>query len=480
MAYIKGNRTQLTLLPQAVDDFIAKDDPVRAYDAFVEALDFDALGLVIDESQPGANPYWPKAMLKLLIYGYTYGIRSSRKLERACHHNLTFIWLTEDMKPDYRTIARFRIANKDIVKNVLRQCARMCLKLGLIEGNTLFVDGTKIKANASLKNTWSKERLQKYEVEITETIERILAECEAVDNAEANAGSLIKLKEELADHKTLQATIAEIAKELKESGKQKLNTTDSDSFVSKSDRGAKMYHNGQVVVDEKHGLIVNTDVVNQSVDANQLNAQAEQSQDTLDKKPKNICADNGYYSIGDIEKLDPEINVIVPSQGQLIKERTPDKIKPFSKNVFVYDTTRDCYICPRNKELWRTDLTIPDRPNAIIFQARRCDCKHCTRFGVCTTSVNGRKIIRQANEALMQRLAQIYESDIGQQIYKLRKQKAELPFAHFKHNMNMRQLLLRGIAKVSVELNLCAIGYNLTRMISLLGVTGLKEAIITV
>jgi transposase len=166
MAYIKGNRNQLTLLPQAVDDFIAKDDPVRAYDAFVEVLDFDALGLAIDENQSGANPYWPKALLKLLIYGYAYGIRSSRKLERACHHNLAFIWLSEDIKPDYRTIARFRIANKDILKNVLRQCAHMCLKLGLVEGNTLFVDGTKIKANASLKNTWSKERLQKSKVKL--------------------------------------------------------------------------------------------------------------------------------------------------------------------------------------------------------------------------------------------------------------------------------------------------------------------------
>lgn len=193
MAYIKGNRNQTMLLPNTIDDYIAKDDPVRAYDAFVEALDCEALGLLIDENQPSANPYWPKAILKLLIYGYAYGIRSSRKLERACYHNLAFIWLTEDIKPDYRTIARFRIANKDILKNVLRQCAHMCLKLGLIEGNTLFADGTKIKANASLKNAWSKERLQKYEVKITENIERILAECEAADNAEANAGSLIKL-----------------------------------------------------------------------------------------------------------------------------------------------------------------------------------------------------------------------------------------------------------------------------------------------
>jgi len=480
MAYIKGNRNQITLLPQVVEDYIAKDDPVRAYDVFIETLDCDKLGLAIDESQSGANPYWPKAMLKLLIYGYAYGIRSSRKLERACYHNLSFIWLTENIKPDYRTIARFRIANKDILKNVLRQCARMCLKLGLIEGNTLFVDGSKIKANASYQNTWSKEKIQKYENQIAENIERILNECQTVDAQEENDGSLVKLKKELANQETLKARISEIAKELNESGKQKLNTTDTESFVSKGDRGAKMYHNAQIAVDEKHGLIVNADVAGQSIDANQLSTQTEQACDILDKKPENLCADNGYYSINDIEKIDAEINVIVPSQKQLIKERAPDKIKPFPKDMFKYDDKRDCYICPENKELRRTDLTIPDRPNAIVYQARGRECKRCKDFGACTASANGRKIIRQKNETLLQRLAQIYKSDTGQRIYKLRKQKVELPFAHFKHNMNMRQLLLRGIEKARSEIALCAIVYNLTRMISLLGVNRLKEAMIGV
>lgn len=478
MAYIKGNRNQIMLLPQAVEDYIAKDDPVRAYDAFIEALDCDRLDLVIDENLSGANPYWPKAILKLLVYGYAYGTRSSRKLERACYHNLAFMWLTENLKPDYRTIARFRIANKDVLKNVLRQCACMCLKLGLIEGNTLFIDGTRIKADASLKNTWSKERLQKYEAKISENIERILAECQAVDEAESDDGSLVKLKDELANQEVLKARVTEIAKELNESDMQKLNTTDPDSFMSKADRGAKMYHNSQITVDEKHGLIVNADVVNQNVDANQLSIQAKDAGDTLEKKPENLCADNGYYSIDDIGKIDAGINVIVPSQGQLIKERTPEKIKLFSRDTFKYDNKRDCYICPENKELSRTDLTISDRPNAIVYKARGCECKHCKHFGVCTTSVKGRKIIRQKNEALSQRLAQTYNSDTGQRIYKLRKQKVELPFAHFKHNMNMRQFLLRGIEKVKSEVFLCSIGYNLTRMIGLLGVNRLKQALV--
>lgn len=479
MAYIKGNRNQITLLPKAVEDYIAKDDVVRAYDAFVEALDSADLGIIIDEKQSGANPYWPKAMLKLLIYGYAYGMRSSRKLERACQHNLAFIWLTENIQPDYRTIARFRIANKETLKKVLRQCAQMCLKLGLIEGNTLFIDGTKIKAAASLKNTWSKERIEKHEKKISENIERILAECQATDDNETGEGSLVKLKEDLADQEKLRLKIADIAKELKETGKQKLNTTDPEAFVSKNDRGVKMYHNAQITVDEKHGFIVNTDVVEQSTDARQLSVQAQVACDVLDKKPDNVCADNGYYSIDDVEKIDTGIKVIVPSQSQLKKERTPEKIKPFPRDIFKYDEERDSYICPENKELRVTDNKIPDKPNAMIYQAKGCECKRCKHFGVCTSSDNGRKVVRQKNEKLVQRLAQVYASDVGQSIYKLRKQKVELPFGHFKHNMNMRQLLLRGITKVKAELNLCAVGYNVTRMIGLLGVTGLKGALST-
>ena len=155
MPYITGERKQTLILPTSIEDYIRPDDPVRAYDAFVDQLDFQALGIFLDPHQVGHPEFDPAAMVKLLIYGYSYGIRSSRKLERATHHNLSFIWLTGGLKPDHKTIARFRQNNKDALKNILRQCAHICIKLGLIEGNTLFVDGTKIRANASMKNTWT-------------------------------------------------------------------------------------------------------------------------------------------------------------------------------------------------------------------------------------------------------------------------------------------------------------------------------------
>ena len=476
MAYIKGNRNQMTLLPNSIEDYISLDDPVRAYDVFVEALELKPLGLVLDEHQAGANAYWPQALLKLLLYGYAYGLRSSRKLERACHPHLSFIWLTEGLKPDYRTIARFRVENRAALKQILQQCARMCVKLELVEGNTLFTDGTKIKANASYDQSWSQDDCRRWEEKVAQNIERILAECEKTDEQEEPSGSLVKLKTELASQEALRQKIETIKKELEDSGKSSDNTTDPECFVSKADRGANVYHNAQMSVDEKHGLIVTAQVVPESSDVNQLDAQVTQAQEALGKSPQTVCADAGYHRISDIEKIDSTVQGVVPSPTQMIKERRPDKVKPFSKEAFSYDEAMDQYRCPAGKYLTRTQQLAFDKKDRVVYKAAAKQCQACSHFGVCTTSRAGRKIVRLKNEALLQTLARNYLSDEGQRIYKLRKQKVELPFAHFKHNLNMRQFLLRGVDKVNAEFNLCAIAYTITRMIGIKGIQGLKTA----
>jgi len=190
MAYRYGYRRQQTLFPQSIDEYIPKTAPVRAYDAIVDSLDFTELSIALDPHKVGCPQYDPKAMLKLLVYGYSYGVRSSRKLEREAHYNLSFIWLTGGLKPDHKTIAEFRRKNKSALKKVLAQCARLCIELDLIEGNTLFVDGNKITANASINNTWTKERCKKYLSNIDRRIKQILLECDLVDEKEKDGGSL--------------------------------------------------------------------------------------------------------------------------------------------------------------------------------------------------------------------------------------------------------------------------------------------------
>tara|TARA_B100002003_G_scaffold214537_1_gene212842 strand:+ start:148 stop:477 length:330 start_codon:yes stop_codon:yes gene_type:complete len=107
MAYRYGNREQMTLLPSSIEEYVGVNDPVHAYNAFVEALDFRELGVELDSHKVGNSSYDPKGMLKLIVYGYSYGQRSSRKLERETHHNLSFIWLMGGLRPDHKTISEF-------------------------------------------------------------------------------------------------------------------------------------------------------------------------------------------------------------------------------------------------------------------------------------------------------------------------------------------------------------------------------------
>ena len=155
------DRHQIPLFTESLDGSINQDDPVRAYDAFIDALDLMELGIKLNEQRVGNSEYDPVAMLKLLVYAYSYGWRSSRTIERAVHHNLSFIWLMGRLKPDHKTISEFRRHNKKAIKKILKQCVRLCLRLGLIEGNTLFVDSTKIRANASINKSYTKAKYDK-------------------------------------------------------------------------------------------------------------------------------------------------------------------------------------------------------------------------------------------------------------------------------------------------------------------------------
>jgi transposase len=231
MAYRYGDRSQKTLFPQSIDEYIPQDAPARAYDVFVDSLDFEQLGIKVEPSKVGCPQYDPKIMLKLLVYGYSYGIRSSRKLERETHYNLSFIWLTGGIKPDHKTIAQFRRNNKAALANVLKQCARLCIDLGLIEGNTLFIDGSNFRANASIDNHWSKERCLKRLEKIDNRISEILSECEQIDQSECNDSCLVKMKEELSDNKTLRKKVADILSKLNKEGKESINATDRKSVV---------------------------------------------------------------------------------------------------------------------------------------------------------------------------------------------------------------------------------------------------------
>ncbi|TFG92404.1 MAG: IS1182 family transposase [Candidatus Atribacteria bacterium] len=464
MAYRYGNRNQINLFPESMEDYVAPDDPVRAYDAFIEALDFRDLGITLDANKVGNSEYHPHAMLKLLVYGYSYGIRSSRKLERACHHNLSFIWLTSGLKPDHKTIAEFRRKNKEALANVLKQCARICIKLNLIEGNTLFVDGTKIRANASINNTWTKKKALKALKHIDERISDILTQCEAIDQAEQ--GSLVSMKEELKDQKTLKAKIKGILQELKE--EESFNTTDPECTRIKKGKNFYAGFNLQSTVDKKKGLILSVDVVSETNDLNQFASQINQANHTLGKKCEVAVADCGYASTDDLEKIDQqEIKVIVPSQRQVSKKEP----SLFAKERFTYQD--DYYLCPQGHKL--TPYRLNKENNRVYKITDKKICLSCPHYCICTKSPTGRTISRLLKEEVRQRLEAQYNEPSSQEIYKLRKEKVELPFGHIKQNLKFDSFLLRGLKGVKAEASIIGTCFDLVRMITLLGVPALVK-----
>jgi len=475
MAYINGDRYQLAFLPQAIEDFVSPVDPVRAYDVIVDKIFEEVKDKInYNSSKSGAHEYNPLNMLKVLVYSYSYGLRSSRKIERALQHNLSYIWISGGLKPDHWTIADFRRRNLSVIKDVLKTCARMCIKLGLIEGNILFVDGSKFRADASISNTWNNERCEEEMKKVSKKIETLIEDCEKADRSEESAESYVKLKNELAEEQKRQTKINKVWDEIKSSGKTSVNTTDPECVKAKSRQGTHASYNVEVVTDNKNGLIVSAEAVSESTDYNQFSRQMKNAEETLGKKPETGIGDAGFSVVDDLAIVEKEMNVIVPTTRQTNEEREGKQGNGFEKPDFTYDQYRDRYICPEVRML---RLFQTNENGDKMYKAKSKVCRNCKFFGICTKNKNGRTITRLKNEEVKERLEKNYKKAENQEMYKHRKERAELPFGHMKRNLGAGQFLLRGREKVNAETSLLATAFNIARMITILGINGIIDQI---
>lgn len=467
MAIREGERKQIQFLPPSIEQYVPEDAPVRVYDALVEALDMQKLGISIDKNREGSPRYDPKAMLKLLIYGYSYGVRSSRKLERETNYNLSFIWLMGGLKPDHKTIAEFRRKNREAIVKVLKQTVRLCLKMNLVEGNCLFVDSTKIRGAASIQETKSKEKWEEKLIELDKQIEELLDKCEEIDEEES--GSLVKV---LKGKEKLREKVTGLLKQMEEEEREKINGTDTDSVNFKGRQGSHAGYSAHITVDEKHGIIVNADTVSEANDSGQFSRQIKQAEETVGKECKTAVADAGYSDVTDIKDTFVRgIEVIVPSQKQALHKPIDN---PFSKDKFRYDVENNCYLCPEGRILRFSHYS--RKKDHYMYRIEKVKhCLECQHYGVCTKGKRGRAVIRLKEEELKEKLEEVYSSEEGQAVYKKRKEKAELPFGHIKRNLNCGAFLVRGLTGVKAEFTLLASCFNITRMITLTG--GVSELV---
>jgi transposase len=466
MAYKYGNREQLTMFPESISSYISEEDPVRVYDVFIDAINLNTIGINKSENKIGSSAYDPQTMLKILVYAYSYGWKSSRKIERALHHNLSFIWLAGGLKPDHKTLSNFRKKHKKAFKKLLYQCARVCYDLELIVGNCLFVDGSKMRANAGKDQTKSKQGWEDQKTKVEKRIASLMQEIEEVDKE--NEVSLVKLKKELTSKKRLQEKIGGLLDQMDKEESQKINGTDPEAHLMKGRQGSHPSYNTQLTSDGQHGLIVNLEATQSKNDLNQLKKQVDQSDKILGHVSQTIVADAGYSSIEDIAPLMEEKTIVVPTKEQVVEERRNRNDNPFLKSKFSYNEKKDEYTCPLGKSLKRKE--VDKKRNRIKYGMKDAkDCQRCKHFGECTKSKKGRSIWRLQLEKAKDNQKMIYESERGQELFKQRKAKVEHQFGHIKNNLGFKSFLLRGLEGANAELGIYGTCFNIRRLITIFG-----------
>ncbi len=233
MAHISGfERSQLLLLPEAIDDYVGSDNPVRFIDAFVDGLDLIEAGFARVQSAATGRPgYAPGDLLKLYIYGYLNRVRSSRRLEAETHRNIEVIWLLRHLKPDFKTMADFRRDNRRAFRPIFRQFVLLCRQLDLFGRELLAVDGTRIKAVNNKDRNFTRASLAKF-IEVADAkLDDYLQRLDQGDVAEnGTAGSRVKnLAEKIAALRDRRMRCKSMLTELDRTGEDQISLTDPDS-----------------------------------------------------------------------------------------------------------------------------------------------------------------------------------------------------------------------------------------------------------
>ena len=305
MAHILGHdRSQLLLLPEAVDDYVATDNPVRFIEAFVDGLDLAALGFIGTVPKATGRPgYAPADLLKLYLYGYLNRVRSSRRLEAETHRNIEVIWLLRHLKPEFKTIADFRRDNRKAFRPVFRQFVLLCKQLDLFGRELLALDGTRIKAVNNKDRNFTRASLAEFIKLADKKLDDYLQRLDHSDATEQSAGGarVANLAEKIAAIRGRRERCQEMLAELDRTGESQISLTDPDSRAMAAHTHVAVGYNVQVAVDTKHKLIVEQQVTNQVLDMGLLTETAEPAKEILGVETIDVVADMGYFKIEDIE-----------------------------------------------------------------------------------------------------------------------------------------------------------------------------------
>ncbi|MEA3250599.1 MAG: IS1182 family transposase [Pseudomonadota bacterium] len=470
--FVSGeSRSQATLFPELLDDYVSEDNPVRAIEAFVEVLDLRQLGFKgVDPHATGRPAYHPAVLLKIYLYGYLNRVQSSRRLEREAQRNIELMWLTERLAPDFKTIADFRKNNGKAIRETCRDFIVLCRRLGLFSQAIVAIDGSKFKAVNNLGRNFTFAKMKRRSEEIDKSIERYFRQLDSADQkapavTEAQSAHLkdriAALTEEVQQLQTIEI-------QRTQSSDQQISLTDPDAR-SMTTRGTGVVgYNVQTAVDSQHHLIVAHEVTNVGSDRSQLSRMAKQARDASGVSDLNVVADRGYFKGEEILAChEAGITTYLPKP-----KTSPSQAKGmFPREAFRYIPGSNEYRCPAGERLiWRFKNVEKEQTLHCYWSSA---CPTCTMKGQCTTGKH-RRIKRWEHEDVLEAVQ--YRLAKKPEMMRLRRQTVEHPFGTLKAWMGATHFLTKSLKNVSTEMSLHVLAYNMKRVMKILGTKGLIEA----
>ena len=460
--FIEGeDRFQATLFPERLDDYVSEDDPVRVIDVFLDDLDTSGLGFRSAPAATGRPGYHPKTMLKLYVYGYLNRVQSSRRLEREARRNIELMWLTGRLAPDFKTIADFRKDNGEAIRLVCREFVMLCKKLKLLSAKLVAIDGSKFKAVNSRDRNFTRAKMKRRLEKVESDIDRYLTELDEADERELDDDDAETLKDKVAKLKEELKRLKKLETRMLEAPDKQLSLTDPDARSMNSRGTGVVGYNVQSAVDDKHHLIVAHEVSNVGSDRQQLAPMGKEAKEVLGVKRLNAVADKGFYNGEQLRECE-QANII----AYVPKPRTsPNKAKGlFDRSRFKYLKRSDTYRCPAGERL--THRMTSTEQGKTIRRYWTSACSGCALKTQCTTGKE-RRISRWVHEDVLERAERRLKK--RPEVMLARRSMVEHPFGTLKFWAGSTPLLTKTLTRVSTEISLQVLAYNMKRAINLVG-----------
>tara|TARA_B100000925_G_scaffold287383_1_gene266577 strand:+ start:720 stop:1967 length:1248 start_codon:yes stop_codon:yes gene_type:complete len=400
------DRSQSTLLPASLDDYVTEDNPVRVVDVFVDNLDLADLGFERVIAQATGRPgYHPATLLKIYIYGYLNRVQSSRRLEREAQRNIELMWLTGRLAPDFKTIADFRRNNGPAIRRVCREFVMLCRRLNLFSQALVAIDGSKFKAVNSRDRNFTRAKVKRRIEQIDASVARYLSELDSSDRqrqSEVTEARTTKLREKIDTLRSEMQRMQVMAKAVAAAPDQQISLTDPDArSMATSGKGSGMVgYNVQSAVDAEHHLIVDHEVTNVGHDRTQLQPMADRARSVMQADALAAVADRGYFNGEQIVACETSgIQVHVP-KPQTSNSQARGQ---FGKRDFIYEPGSDTYRCPAGQILiWRFTTVEKGQTLHCYWSSA---CKACAIKTQCTSAAQ-RRVKRWEHESVLETMQQ--------------------------------------------------------------------------